>query len=74
MFHFRYLNLMRNERKIQTAYNTYREDVGYVAAVIAALYSAEKRENPMCWKWVKVHMHYSAAAAAAAHTHSLESA
>lgn len=60
---------MRNEEK--RTYGTYREEVDNVAAVISALYSAEKRENSLCWKWVKGHMHYSAAAAAAAaHTHT----
>ncbi len=52
-------------RKAETACGTYREAVGKVGSVISALYSAEKRENSQCWKWVKGQMHCSTAA----HTH-----
>ncbi len=56
--------MTRNE---ENRNGTYRGAVGKVGSVISALYSAEKRENSQCWKWVKGQMHFSAAAT---HTHT----
>ncbi len=56
--------MTRNE---ENRNGTYRGAVGKVGSVISALYSAEKRENSQCLKWVKGQMHCSTAAK---HTHT----